>query len=111
MLASVTRTCPNASPGCDRCGHQAENLSRRHQERREWIQEHGKPADPTVLAQAFRNDVLPLLAGVPIATLKATTGLTAAYLSQIRAGRQAPHPRHWPALIQAGQDEQAAPPG
>ena len=39
-----------------------------------------------MLAEAFRDDVLPLLVDVPIAELNAATGLVAGYLTQIRTG-------------------------
>ena len=83
-------------------------MSDHHQERRELIKAHGKSANLDMLAEAFRNDVLPLLVDVPIAELNAATGLVAGYLTQIRTGRQTPHPHNWTALIQATRNEEAA---
>jgi CRISPR-associated endonuclease Cas1 len=44
--------------------------------------------------------IQPNLAGVTIATLASTLGVSEPYAADIRAGRRRPHPRHWQALAE-----------
>ena len=53
----------------------------------------------------FEREVVPKLAVYPLNALARATGLSLAACSRIRAGAQAPHPRHWGgllALVKAG---------
>lgn len=61
----------------------------------EWERAHPQAtADPV----RFQQDVLPGLAGMPLARLQEATGLSVAACSRIRAGKLTPHVRHWSAL-------------
>jgi hypothetical protein len=68
--------------------------------RREWDEQHGKLVD----LSAFQPDILPLIQEVPLSRLQKATGLSLRYVSLIRRGERAPHPRHWQALLEAAGD-------
>lgn len=73
------------------------NITRKRQAR-EWDQQHSKLVD----LSAFQRDILPLIQGVPLSQLQRATGLSLRYVSLIRRGERVPHPRHWQALLCAG---------
>ena len=58
-----------------------------------WDRRHG-PAD----ADAYRRDILPTLATIPLRRLQEATQLSKTTCGQIRRGLKVPHPRHWGAL-------------
>lgn len=58
-----------------------------------WNREHDRP-DP----DEFARTILPGLEGVPVKRMRAATGLSLAYCSQIRAGKRVPHPQQWDGL-------------
>jgi hypothetical protein len=70
-------------------------------ERAEWERTHGKEKpDPAV----FRVEILPGLAGVPVAPIARETGLSTVQAWYIRRGERIPHPRFWTALAALGDN-------
>jgi hypothetical protein len=69
--------------------------ARQARERAQWEREHpeDKP-DPAI----FRAEILPGLAGIPVAQIARETGLSTVQAWYIRKGERIPHPRFWPAL-------------
>jgi hypothetical protein len=63
---------------------------------RDWT---GETPDPAV----FTSEILPGLRLRSVSDLTAATGLSQHYCSLIRLGTKVPHPRHWEAFRQAGQ--------
>jgi CRISPR-associated protein Cas1 len=45
--------------------------------------------------KAYRDKILPLLAGITIPTIVSALAVSEPYATNIRAGRRLPHPRHW----------------
>jgi CRISPR-associated endonuclease Cas1 len=74
----------------------ASNITRKTQVR-EWDEQHGKLVD----LSAFQRDILPKIQDIPLSQLQRATGLSLRYVSVIRRGEKTPHPRHWPALLEA----------
>jgi CRISPR-associated endonuclease Cas1 len=76
--------------------------ARQARERAEWERTHVKEKpDPAV----FRAEILPGLAGVPVAQIARETGLSTVQAWYIRRGERVPHPRFWPVLAAlAGND-------
>jgi len=75
----------------------ASNVQRKR-EVRAWEERYGKLTD----LSAFEREILPLLQPVPLSDLQRATGLSLRYVSLIRRGLKTPHPRHWQALMGAG---------
>jgi hypothetical protein len=71
--------------------------ARRKAELREWEQQYGKLVD----LSTFEREILPQIQDVPLSRLVKATGLSLRYVSQIRRGEKAPHPRHWQAFQRA----------
>jgi hypothetical protein len=59
-----------------------------------WDQAHRERPEPAL----FKDEILPRLADVTIATMARATGLSVRQCSRIRRGEQVPHPRHWASL-------------
>jgi CRISPR-associated endonuclease Cas1 len=74
-----------------------ETNARRKQEVREWEERFGRVVD----LSAFDREILPHIQKVPLSRLTEATGLSLRYVSQIRRGEKAPHPRHWQGLRRA----------
>jgi CRISPR-associated endonuclease Cas1 len=74
------------------------SAARRHRqaEQAAWDAEH-PPADP----EAFRREILPRIAEMPIRKLAKQTGLSMRYCALIRRGERVPHPRWWATLALA----------
>jgi hypothetical protein len=69
--------------------------AKRARERAQWERAHqGEKSDPAV----FRAEILPGLAGVPVARIARATGLSTVQSWYVRKGERTPHPRFWPAL-------------
>jgi CRISPR-associated endonuclease Cas1 len=76
-------------------------MAHRHRELREWNAAHAETiAEPGV----FAREILPAIQALPLSDLVRATGLTHGYLSKVRRGEKVPHPRHWPALRGASED-------
>jgi hypothetical protein len=74
-------------------------MSRQKRELQDWEVAHpGAIVNP----ELFAREILPAIQSLPLSELVRATGLTHRYLSKIRRGDKAPHPRHWPALRKAG---------
>ena len=56
----------------------------------------------------YLAEILPGLQHVSINDLAKATGLSAGYCSFIRRGLKIPHPRHWPALLEAAKSNQTS---
>jgi hypothetical protein len=69
-----------------------------------WIEEWDERQGNLVDLSAFQHDILPLIQDIPLSRLEEATGLSLRYMSLIRRGERAPHPRHWEALRVAGGD-------
>jgi hypothetical protein len=86
------------SHGGDAAQKRGATMRRRMQELSEWNAAHDtESAKPEI----FEREILPRIRSVPLSDLVRATGLTHAYLSQVRRGVKTPHPRHWPALMHA----------
>jgi hypothetical protein len=48
--------------------------------------------------QTYREKIQPRLAGITLPVIASARGISQPYAAEIRAGRCAPHPRHWQAL-------------
>lgn len=76
--------------------------TRRARERAEWKRDHpGEMPDPA----AYREEILPGLAVVPVDRIARETGLSTAHAWRIRRGERIPHPRFWPALAALTSEE------
>jgi hypothetical protein len=76
-------------------GRRGAAIAARKRSQREWSK-----ANPNDVHDAdyFRREILPGLARVKLADIMATTGLSKAFASQVRAGRFTPHSSTWRAL-------------
>lgn len=72
---------------------------RRKREARKWDERYGKLTD----LSAFSREILTRIQAVPLSQLVRATGLSLRYVSQIRRGEKAPHPRHWEAIKTAAR--------
>ena len=83
-------------------GHKRGKANAEHHRRNHrWAREHPGQRDEAW----FKREVVPKLQGWPLNAIARATGLSLAACSRIRAGAQAPHPRHWDgllALVKAG---------
>jgi len=61
---------------------------------RDWQRSNPWPAD----LSAFEREILPGLAGVPLAVLTAATGMSVGYCRRVKAGGVRPHPMWWEAM-------------
>jgi CRISPR-associated endonuclease Cas1 len=87
------------SHGGQVAGRRGASTSMRWREIRDWKAENDSQlADPGF----FEREILPAIRQVPLRELMRATGLSLPYVSQIRRGEKVPHPRHWPALREAG---------
>lgn len=84
ITASPSKTQP--MPGCKRCGKPVPRGSRVY-------------CDDCL--PHYQREILPLI-HVPLSRLQRATGLSLRYVSMIRRGERAPHPRHWRAFTEAG---------
>jgi CRISPR-associated endonuclease Cas1 len=76
--------------------------AKRARERAEWERTHRKEKpDPAV----FRAEILPGLAGIPVARIARETGLSTVQAWYIRRGERIPHPRFWPVLAALASDD------
>jgi hypothetical protein len=71
-----------------------ESISEGHRRNRNWAREHPGQRDEAW----FKCEIAPKLDAFTLAEIAATTGLSLAACSRIRAGARVPHPRHWEAL-------------
>jgi CRISPR-associated endonuclease Cas1 len=79
---------------------QAAGLARRQAERAAWEAQNPGPYD----GEAFRSEVLPLLAAVSIPAIQRATGLSTAQAWRIRKG-VVPHPMWWDALADVASNK------
>jgi CRISPR-associated endonuclease Cas1 len=71
--------------------------AQRARERAEWERDHpGEKPDPAI----FRTEILPGLAGIPVARIARETGLSTVQSWYVRRGQRVPHPRWWPVLLE-----------
>lgn len=73
----------------------SESLSRRKREELTWVYQ---PDNEDWTKQRYVAEVLPLLADIPLSSIRQATGLSISACSQIRSGKLTPHRRHWEAL-------------
>ncbi len=108
-MAAQRREGNDPSHGGDVAARRGETTAKRRRELREWNTANG---DASVAPVVFEREILPLIRSAPLSELMRATGLSLPYVSQIRRGLKIPHPRHWPALIEAahlGHSPQALP--
>ncbi|MGA7284540.1 MAG: hypothetical protein WBW87_08385, partial [Candidatus Cybelea sp.] len=72
-----------------------EAISEGHRRNRSWAREHPGERDEAW----FKREIAPKLDAFTLREIADATGLSLAACSRLRAGSQAPHPRHWGALI------------
>jgi CRISPR-associated endonuclease Cas1 len=75
----------------------SEHATRTHALNAEWEARQSVLPAPRV----FRDNILPTLKSIPIATLVRASGLSVPTCKRIRGGKLVPHARHWDAFRQA----------
>lgn len=62
---------------------------------REELEWQADEHDESWTRERYELEVVPTLVGVPLSTIKRTTGLSISACSRIRSGKLTPHRRHW----------------
>lgn len=83
---------------------QAESARESWQDNQEWEASHSKDALPEI---DYEEEILPWLEHVQYKEIASATGLSMTYAGAIRRGREVPHRRHWPVLLELAKKGKA----